>query len=103
MPFGLIIGTERANALQNTIQDELLKRGYSTDADPVMAEYITIMVINNKTTDQISSELEDLVGPDFDRSFTEWLFTEAAKGAPDAEPAQTSQTSSDTQPSIPSS
>ncbi|TFY75230.1 hypothetical protein EWM64_g8780, partial [Hericium alpestre] len=87
MPFGLTIGTERANALQTAIQDELMRRGYSSDADPVMAEYITIMVINNKTSAQISSELEDLVGPEFDRSFTDWLFVEAAKGAPDAEPA----------------
>lgn len=28
-------------------------------ADPVMAEYITIMVINNKAPAQITSELED--------------------------------------------
>lgn len=89
MPFGLTIGTERANTLQvrtdshilciffladlalfsqNAIQDELMKRGFSPDAgqssgatpmhsntyighytDPVMAEYITIMIINNKT------------------------------------------------------
>jgi hypothetical protein len=51
---------------QNSIQDELTKRGYSPDAgesnnpanatpplndyqDPVMAEYITIMIINNKS------------------------------------------------------
>ena len=118
MPFGLTIGTERANSLQvrarppfsclfqltcpffsqNAIQHELMKRGFSPDAgqsnrttfmhfktysgrctDPVMAEYITIMIINNKTagtsttsatllgwmtdtachTAQITSELED--------------------------------------------
>lgn len=53
---------------QNAIQDELMKQGFSPDAgqssgtismhsnsysggytDPVMAEYITIMIINNKT------------------------------------------------------
>ncbi|KAF8162360.1 hypothetical protein BJ912DRAFT_914995 [Pholiota molesta] len=86
MPFGLTIGTERAIALQQSIQDELTKRGYSPDADPVMAEYITIMVINNKTSAQITSELEDLIGSDFNSSFTDWLFVEAAKGAsePDA-------------------
>ncbi|KAF8806545.1 hypothetical protein BYT27DRAFT_7101694 [Phlegmacium glaucopus] len=80
MPFGLTIGTERAAALQQSIQDELTKRGYSPDADPVMAEYITIMVINNKTAAQITSELEDLIGSDFKPSFTDWLFEEAAKG-----------------------
>lgn len=81
MPFGLTMGTERANALQQSIQDELTKRGYSPDADPVMAEYITIMVINNKSAAQITTELEDLIGSEYDPTFTDWLFTEAAKGA----------------------
>ncbi|KAF8141228.1 hypothetical protein EV363DRAFT_1425369 [Boletus edulis] len=85
MVFGLTIGTERANTLQNAIQDELMKRRFSPDADPVMAEYITIMIINNKTAAQITSELEDLIGTDFDPSFTDWLFVEAAKGAPESE------------------
>ncbi|KAI6007713.1 hypothetical protein F5J12DRAFT_830250 [Pisolithus orientalis] len=85
MPFGLIIGTERAVSLQNSIQNELTKRGYSPDADPVMAEYITIMIINNKTPAQITSELEDLIGSDYDPSFTDWLFIEAAKGVPESE------------------
>lgn len=57
---------------QNAIQDELMKRGFSPDAgeckciykaltrlrtceDPVMAEYITIMIINNKTPGTYSS------------------------------------------------
>ncbi|KAG2369228.1 hypothetical protein BDR07DRAFT_1604874 [Suillus spraguei] len=85
MPFGLIIGTDRASALQKSIQDELTARSFSADADPVMAEYITIMIINNKTAAQITSELMDLIGPDFDPSFTDWLFAEAAKGAPESE------------------
>ncbi|KAF9243143.1 hypothetical protein BU15DRAFT_86547 [Melanogaster broomeanus] len=85
MPFGLTIGTDRAISLQNAIQDELMKRGFSPDADPVMAEYITIMIINNKTAAQITSELEDLIGSDFDPSFTDWLFIEASKGAPEAD------------------
>ncbi|EJF57536.1 hypothetical protein BD309DRAFT_970550 [Dichomitus squalens] len=85
MAFGLTMGTERATALQNAIQDELMKRQYSTEPDPVMAEYITIMVINNKTAAQITSELEDLIGSDFDASFVDWLFAEAGKGAPEAE------------------
>ncbi|KAF8178614.1 hypothetical protein K438DRAFT_1604621 [Mycena galopus ATCC 62051] len=93
MPFGLTIGTERATALQQSIQDELTRRTYSAEPDAVMAEYITIMIINNKTASQITSELEDLIGTDFDPTFTDWLFAEAAKGAaetpsaPQAEPS----------------
>jgi len=46
-----------------------------------MAEYITIMIINNKTSAQITSELEDLIGTDYNPDFTDWLFEEAAKGS----------------------
>ncbi|KAH9942191.1 uncharacterized protein BXZ73DRAFT_74493 [Epithele typhae] len=96
MAFGLTMGTERATALQNAIQEELIKRNYSAEADPVMAEYITIMVINNKSSVQITSELEDLIGSDFDASFVDWLFAEASKGAPatEAPPAPEASTSS---------
>ncbi|KAI0317133.1 hypothetical protein OF83DRAFT_1172247 [Amylostereum chailletii] len=80
MPFGLTIGTERADILQKAIQDELVNRRYGQEPDAVMAEYITIMIINNKSAEQISNELEDLIGPEFDSSFTDWLFAEAAKG-----------------------
>ncbi|PPQ64949.1 hypothetical protein CVT26_015669 [Gymnopilus dilepis] len=102
MAFGLVIGTDRANALQQAIQDELSNRGYNPDADHVMAEYITIMIINNKTKAQITSELEDsdasyllltltffvVIGSDFNPTFTDWLFEEAAKGdsGPDISP-----------------
>ncbi|KIJ15511.1 hypothetical protein PAXINDRAFT_133532 [Paxillus involutus ATCC 200175] len=104
MPFGLTIGTERATSLQNAIQDELMKRGFSPDTDPVMAEYITIMIINNKTAAQITSELEDLIGSDFDPSFTDWLFTEAAKGVLESEvpPSTSPSTSTSTPSSLPS-
>ncbi|KZS88274.1 hypothetical protein SISNIDRAFT_552712 [Sistotremastrum niveocremeum HHB9708] len=71
----LIMGTERAQIFQSNIQDELARRGY--DADQVMAEYIAIMVINQKTADQINAELTDLIGPTYDPEFTTWLFTAA--------------------------
>ncbi|KAJ7244140.1 hypothetical protein B0H12DRAFT_1236187 [Mycena haematopus] len=103
MPFGLTIGTERATALQQSIQDELTRRNYSAEPDAVMAEYITIMIINNKTASQITSELEDLIGTDFDPTFTDWLFAEAAKGAaeiPPSAPAESS-TSRAPEPAVP--
>ncbi|KAI0302381.1 hypothetical protein B0F90DRAFT_211337 [Multifurca ochricompacta] len=67
-----------------------------------MAEYITIMIINNKTRDQISSELEDLIGSVVERGFIDWLFVEAAKGAPESELGSQTQTQpTDSQPSLP--
>ncbi|KAF8583824.1 hypothetical protein K439DRAFT_1634039 [Ramaria rubella] len=77
----LTMGTDGAFALQRTIQSELAARGYSSESDPVMAEYITIMFINDKTPEQINNELADLIGPEYESNFTDWLFTETAKVA----------------------
>ncbi|KAG9077338.1 hypothetical protein FS749_010786 [Ceratobasidium sp. UAMH 11750] len=79
MGSDLVMGTPEAGALQSAIQKELVAKGYSDEADLVMAEYITIMLINSKTADQITAELIDLVGPEYDTSFTSWLFDEVAK------------------------
>ena len=79
MAFGLTIGTERADILQvrqsaqfftqtfrlttmlpqTAIQHELANRGWGTEPDVTMAEYITIMLINGKSEDQINGELMD--------------------------------------------
>ena len=44
---------------QTAIQHELANRGWGTEPDVTMAEYITIMLINGKSEDQINSELVD--------------------------------------------
>lgn len=69
------MGSERAIALQASIQKELAVKGYSPEDDTVMAEYITIMLINDKTSDQVTSELTELI-PEYDGAFTDWLFEE---------------------------
>jgi hypothetical protein len=47
MPFGLTIGTERATALQNSIQDELTRREYSADAgEPFLHKLSVVCVLN---------------------------------------------------------
>ncbi|KAG9105026.1 hypothetical protein FRC07_009654, partial [Ceratobasidium sp. 392] len=79
MGSDLVMGTPEAGALQSAIQKELVAKGYSDEADLVMAEYITIMLINSKTAEQITAELIDLVGPEYDTSFTSWLFDEVTK------------------------
>ncbi|KAJ7928438.1 hypothetical protein B0H13DRAFT_1967246 [Mycena leptocephala] len=101
MPFGLTIGTERATALQQSIQDELTRRNYSAEPDAVMAEYITIMIINNKTACSKSTDslLYSVIGTDFDPTFTDWLFSEAARGAAETpSPAQAEPSTSQRAP-----
>lgn len=42
-----------------------------------MAEYVTVMLANSKTSDQITSELTELIGPDYEASLTDWIFDTA--------------------------
>lgn len=62
---------------QAAIQHKLSDYGYSEDDDPVMAEYVTVMLANNKSAAQITGELSELIGTDYDSAFTDWLYAEA--------------------------
>ncbi|KAG8716365.1 hypothetical protein FRC11_001607 [Ceratobasidium sp. 423] len=101
MGSDLVMGTPQASALQSAIQKELVAKGYSDESDLVMAEYITIMLINSKTAEQITAELVDLVGPEYDTSFTSWLFDEVANvsGSSAGEAAEVKSSPQDVQPS----
>nr|CDI55312.1 conserved hypothetical protein [Melanopsichium pennsylvanicum 4] len=60
--------------LQHSIQIELAKHAYSSEDDPVMAEYIVVMLANQKTAEQITAEMKDLIGAEYDASFTKWIW-----------------------------
>ncbi|SPO29728.1 related to NAB2 - nuclear polyadenylated RNA-binding protein required for nuclear mRNA export [Ustilago trichophora] len=60
--------------LQHSIQLELANHEYSSPDDPVMAEYIVVMLANQKTADQITAEMKDLIGSEYDAAFTEWIW-----------------------------
>jgi hypothetical protein len=49
--------------------------------------------LTRSTVDQISTELSDLIGSDFDASFVSWLFTELSTHYPDPRPIPTTETS----------
>lgn len=88
-------------ALQSSIQKQLASLEWSTEDDPTMAEYCLVMLGNRKTPEQISAELSDLIGGDFDQSFVTWLFEEVKNHYP--EPASSATTSSSSSaPSAPS-
>lgn len=42
-----------------------------------MAEYVTVMLANSKSGSQITAELADLIGPEYDAAFTDWIFDSA--------------------------
>lgn len=50
------------------------------------------MIINSKNPEQITSELKELIGDDYDPEFTNWLFIEAADGDETPPPGITSHT-----------
>lgn len=83
----LVLDSEEGRQLQQLIKRELARRQWSDgDDDEVMAEYILVMLANNKTADQIANELEELVGDSNAESsgsesvkvFVDWLFAERA-------------------------
>lgn len=83
----LVLGSDEARLFQQLIKEELVRRQWSDgDDDEVMAEYIGVMVANNKTAAQIASELEELVGDgtaegsgsDSVKDFVEWLWNQRA-------------------------
>ncbi|KAJ9474652.1 hypothetical protein PHBOTO_005088 [Pseudozyma hubeiensis] len=44
-----------------------------------MAEYIVVMLANQKTAEQITAEMKELIGGEYDAGFTEWVWSEAEK------------------------
>ncbi|GAA6035125.1 hypothetical protein JCM8097_006376 [Rhodosporidiobolus ruineniae] len=100
----IVPSSEQGQALQAAIQKQLAVLGWSTEDDSVMAEYCLVMLGNRKTADQISTELSDLIGGDFDASFVTWLFDEVKKHYPDpsASPAASSAPASSSSNSVPS-
>ncbi|SCZ90233.1 BZ3500_MvSof-1268-A1-R1_Chr1-3g01857 [Microbotryum saponariae] len=92
----IVPSSQQGQALQArtapaAIQKQLAFLGWSTEDDTVMAqvapqltyEYCLVMLGNRKTAAQISTELSDLIGSDFDESFVSWLFAELKSHYPD--------------------
>ncbi|KAK4700580.1 hypothetical protein P7C70_g5664, partial [Phenoliferia sp. Uapishka_3] len=79
----IVPSSPTGQALQASIQKHLAHLGWSTEDDTVMAEYCLVMLGNKKTQDQITSELSDLIGSEFDSSFVLWLFNELHTHYPD--------------------
>lgn len=74
--------------LQEQIKEGLKQRKWSEgDEDEVMAEYILVMLANNKTQEQIASELRDLLGDGSGEgsngegvdAFVEWIWLERVR------------------------
>ena len=77
--------TPLAARLTELVQPKLVELGWETGAgdDNALAEYITLMLVNGKTQEQIASELSnDLLslGPDdpVASEFSQWLFEQVS-------------------------
>jgi hypothetical protein len=85
----LILGTEESSTLQQHVKIELAQRQWSEgEDDEVMAEYILVMLANNKTSEQIAIELKDLIGEGSGENsggeggvddFVDWIWKERTK------------------------
>lgn len=112
MTVAIELNTPLADALNSAIQPKLEEHGWATGGadDAALSEYIILMLVNNKTHDEVAQELStDLLGLDPNdqglRDFCSWLFatvdslsaqasvsqaqsdvaTDAPQGAPDAD------------------
>lgn len=69
----ILHASREAVLLQSEIHNELTRRGTVEADDQTMAEYVTVLCINEKPIDQIGQELADIGGAEFDASFLTWL------------------------------
>ncbi|WVQ99583.1 hypothetical protein IAU59_006719 [Kwoniella sp. CBS 9459] len=81
------INPEQSAQLQAAIQQELERREWAEPDDNVMAEYITVLLANGSTRERVQTEMDDLVGSDFDPAFLDWLFDQATNIASAPAPA----------------
>ncbi|SCV68357.1 BQ2448_478 [Microbotryum intermedium] len=86
----IVPSSPQGQALQAAIQKQLAFLGWSTDDDTVMAQVYH---------PQISTELSDLIGSDFDESFVSWLFAELKSHYPDPATNPDTTTTTSTAPS----
>jgi len=85
----LVLGTEESSKLQSRIKVELAQRQWSEgEDDDVMAEYILVMLANNKTSEQIANELKELIGEGSGENsggeggvddFVDWIWQERSR------------------------
>ncbi|OCF74525.1 hypothetical protein I204_04901 [Kwoniella mangroviensis CBS 8886] len=74
---GITLNPEQSAQLQSEIQRELERREWAEPEDNVMAEYITVLLANGSARERVQTEMDDLVGSDFDPAFLDWLFSAA--------------------------
>ncbi|CAN6673289.1 hypothetical protein TRVA0_048S00584 [Trichomonascus vanleenenianus] len=70
-----IIDTPVGHELVATIRDNISDFGIDDDLNDV-AQYITLMVSNNKPVDELVQELTGLFSPKFDQNFCQWVYEE---------------------------
>nr|XP_018262867.1 uncharacterized protein I303_04352 [Kwoniella dejecticola CBS 10117]OBR85025.1 hypothetical protein I303_04352 [Kwoniella dejecticola CBS 10117] len=99
---GTSLNPEQSAQLQAEVQRELERREWAEPEDNVMAEYITVLLANGSARDRVQTEMEDLVGSDFDPAFLDWLFSIAknttSATSPSPAPVSASPTASSAQP-----
>ncbi|KIR67325.1 hypothetical protein I314_02543 [Cryptococcus bacillisporus CA1873] len=80
--------SEQSAQLQSEVQAELERREWAEPNDNVMAEYITVLLANGSSRERVQSEMDDLVGSDFDPAFLDWLFVKSDSVISDGSPNQ---------------
>ncbi|CAD6977707.1 unnamed protein product [Tilletia controversa] len=64
-------------ALRQVIQAELVRREYCTKDDSKFAESVELMYRKKQSKESIDAKLTARIGPEYDSSFTDWLWRKA--------------------------
>ncbi|EPX73316.1 poly(A) binding protein Nab2 [Schizosaccharomyces octosporus yFS286] len=71
-----ILENQEINAkLHQLVESKLAEYGWAEEAAS-LTDFIFVMIGNGKDQSQVTEELIDLIGPEFDSSFSQWLFDE---------------------------
>ncbi|KAK9721173.1 mRNA-binding protein nab2 [Basidiobolus ranarum] len=91
------IANMKPEEIQDKIMYKLAEYGYGAEDDPMLAEFVAVMVANKKSLEQVNSEMTDLIGPDYNPGFGDWLmqFTNPASNSSKPESSQPESTPTD--------
>ncbi|WBW73601.1 poly(A) binding protein Nab2 [Schizosaccharomyces osmophilus] len=71
-----ILENQESNAkLHQLVETKLAEYGWAEEAAS-LTDFIFVMIGNGKDQSQVTEELVDLIGPEFDSNFSQWLFDE---------------------------
>jgi len=72
-PFKFDLNSSTTKQFQSLVQSRLVQLKWSEQGDDLLSEYCVVLLANNKPSEQILTELSEIVGSQLDPEFVKWL------------------------------